>query len=449
MASPKKLELTAEHREELEKMVKSGVTPVDLHNRARILLLKAEGLSADEVAEKVGTTSRSVSTWTGRYSRRGPHDSLISLLSDAPGRGRKPTITDVELKIIVEVACIKPVYLDRPEEKWSMRGLTKFLNKLARETGEERLSTISHSTIARILKKNDIKPWKVRYYCEERDPDFRSKRDNILLVYKMVNIIRNGTPEELEELRGAHPWLRRNVHFVSLDEKPGIQCTRPTVPDLPPRPISQEAADGKPTDQEPEPGEDSAGSSQPSGIKGMGEALDRALRSRRYLAQTFARDYEYVRMGTVDLLASIDLLTGHVHYRVSDSHKSEDYIKLLERMDAYYPKGDLIVVTLDNLRVHMSAKVKEYLAGNPDRFLFVFTPKHASWLNMIEIFFSKVSRCLLHHIAVEAPDELKRRISQYIDEINLDPVVFCWKWGLEDIDITTPLKAVTLVNDAA
>lgn len=82
----------------------------------------------------------------------------------------------------------------------------------------------------------------------------------------------------------------------------------------------------------------------------------------------------------------------------------------------------------------MSADVQEYIATVPDKFEFVFTPKHASWLNLVEGFFSKMTRQMLRNIRVKTKDELVTRIYKYFDEINETPVVYRWAWNLDEID---------------
>lgn len=86
---------------------------------------------------------------------------------------------------------------------------------------------------------------------------------------------------------------------------------------------------------------------------------------------------------------------------------------------------------LDNHSAHTSKETRAYLETKPGRFEFVFTPKHGSWLNVIESFFSKMTRSFLRHIRVSSKDELKRRIELYLKEINENPVPFRWKYGLE------------------
>ena len=132
---------------------------------------------------------------------------------------------------------------------------------------------------------------------------------------------------------------------------------------------------------------------------------------------------------------------------VKDTHKSEDYIEFLKILDNKYPKGDKIRLVLDNLKVHKSEKVQEYIASVPDRFEFVFTPKHASWLNLVEGFFSKMTKQVLKGIRVKTKDELVRRIYKYFEEINEDPIVYRWGWNLDDIDPSEEVQVDALFKN--
>jgi len=95
----------------------------------------------------------------------------------------------------------------------------------------------------------------------------------------------------------------------------------------------------------------------------------------------------------------------------------------------------LIRIILDNHSSHTSKETSAYLLTRPGRFEFVFTPKHGSWLNMIEMFFSKIARSFLKHIRVGSKKELIERIYQGISEINKDPVIFRWKYKMEEVQI--------------
>ena len=110
------------------------------------------------------------------------------------------------------------------------------------------------------------------------------------------------------------------------------------------------------------------------------------------------RDYEYERLGTLSLLAGIDLLTGEAIPYISETHKSKDFIEFLKIADSKHPKEEITRLILDNHSAHISKETGKFVASKPGRFEFVFTPTHGSWLNMIESFFSKLTRQMLRGI---------------------------------------------------
>ena len=137
---------------------------------------------------------------------------------------------------------------------------------------------------------------------------------------------------------------------------------------------------------------------------------------------TFARDHEYKRHGTLSLLAGIDLLTGKVHALVKDRHRSREFIEFLKLLDAAYPAHTAIKSDpRQSFRAHLQGD--QSLARRParGRFEFTFTPKHGSWLNLVEGFFSKLARSVLRHIRVASKQELKERIMAAIDDFNANP----------------------------
>jgi len=148
---------------------------------------------------------------------------------------------------------------------------------------------------------------------------------------------------------------------------------------------------------------------------------------------TIARDYEYKRHGTLSLLAGIDLISGKITYKVFEQHKSWEFIQFLKELELSYPE-EKIKIIMDNHKIHTSKETREYLETVPDKFEFIFTPKNASWLNIIESYFSKMTRSLLRGIRVDSIKELGERISQYIDQINEKPVIFKWKYKIEERD---------------
>ena len=381
--------LSDEDRSYLETQTKARTIQAQTVMRARILLLKADGLSIDAIADKVDMNRKSIMLCINKYLEGGVENALF----DAPGRGRNAEITDDEKAWIINIACQKPVDLGYSAEVWTRALLTKHINKFAEGAGHIRLSTVSQSKVRTILEEADIKPNKITYYCENRDPDFDQKMHNVLLVYKQLSLQFDETGQLLPLDEDGQV-----VHVLSYDEKPGIQATANTSEDL--------------------------------------------LPAENH--RTINRDYEYKRLGTVALLAGIDLQTGEAIPLVRDRHSSKEYIEFLSLLDAKYPKGDKIRLVLDNLKVHTSEETRKYLAKVPGRFEFVFTPKHGSWLNLVEGFFSKLTRQFLKGIRVKTKEELVERIYKYFDEVNADPVVYHWKYKLDEIDSDEKIQVETL-----
>jgi transposase len=222
-----------------------------------------------------------------------------------------------------------------------------------------------------------VKPHKVRYYLERRAPDLAEKMAEVLCVYRQVKILKKAGARAKTKPSDA-------VAIVSYDEKPGIQAIATTAPDLPPAP----------------------------GVHA-----------------TFAREHEYRRHGTVSLLAGIDLVTGKVHALVKGRHRSREFIEFLKLLDTAYPAATAIKVILDNHSAHISRETKAWLAEQPaHRLDFTFTPKHGSWLNLIECFFSKLAGSVLRHIRIASKQELKDRFMAAMDYFNQHPIVHTWTY---------------------
>ncbi len=131
---------------------------------------------------------------------------------------------------------------------------------------------------------------------------------------------------------------------------------------------------------------------------------------------------------TLSLLAGIDLHDGHVLGIVRERHRSREFIEFLQCADTRYPQEWKIRIILDNHSSHISKETLTWLKTKPNRFEFVYTPKHGSWLNIIEVFFSKMTRAFLRFLRVSCKGELKQLIEQYLNEVNASPVVFRWKY---------------------
>ena len=333
-------------------------------------------MTFQQIADKLAISTATVRLCISKFQKGG----LDAALFDVQRPGRPSEITDDAKAWMIHIACQRPTELGYAQELWTLTSLHKYIQKHAEEAGYPRFSTVTKPYIQKFLKEQDMKPFKIKYYCEKRDPDFESKMHEVLLVYKQIEMLfdENG---ELFIPAGEH-----DVHTYSYDEKPGIQAIATTGKDL------------NPTTN----------------------------------CGTIKRDYEYKRLGTVSLLAAIDLLTGEAVPLVRYKHTSDDFIDFLKILNEKYPEGDIIRVILDNHTVHTSKKVKAFLATMPGRFIFIFTPKHGSWLNMIEGFFGKMTRQMLKGIRVSSKQELIDRIYKYFDEVNEVPVVYHWKYKMDN-----------------
>ena len=378
MAHAQSITLTNEEVLYLQSLTRQRTIQAQVVDRAKMLLYKAQGASNSDIAERLDVNINTVKLCLSKFREGGVQRALF----DDKRKGRPVEITDDAIAWIISIACQRPADLGYAQELWTLNALHKHIQKHAEEAGYPRLTTITKPYIQKFLKEQDIKPFKIRYYCEKRDPDFESKMHEVLLVYKQIEMQfdENGTlivPDDY-----------KLTITVSYDEKPGIQAISNTAPDL--RPTTEN-----------------------------GEVY---------------RDGEYKRLGTLSLLAGIDLLTGEAIPLVSETHKSSDFIEFLKILDKKYPLQDTIRIILDNHSAHTSKETQRFLDTMPKgRFKFVFTPKHGSWLNMIESFFSKMTKQMLRGIRVKTKQELEERIYQYFEEVNREPVVYHWKYKMDEI----------------
>jgi len=369
-----KLELDSEDMEKLLQLCVSRTEPYDQVTRAKILLAYHAGESKSAIARRIGVSRPTVHLCIQKALCAGIQVSIRDLRRS----GRPNVITADDKAWLVSLACSKPTDHGYAAETWTHSQLVKHVRKTAEASGHLSLLKAAKATVQRILKEHDIRPHKTSYYLEKRDPQFEEKMAQVLVVYKEIEVFRQ-TAEKNENRRET---------TISYDEKPGIQAIANVAKDLAPVP-------------------------------------------HKY--SNWGRDYEYKRLGTVSLLAGLDLYDGHVHVLVRDRHRSVEFIEFLEEVDQYYPSEWKIKLVLDNHSAHVSKETLKWLALRPGRFEFVFTPKHASWLNMVEIFFSKMARSFLKSLRVQSKDELVQRLYRYIEEINESPVIFRWKYRLDEV----------------
>jgi transposase len=334
--------------------------------RAKILLGYHAGESFSTLSRTLKVSRRIVYKHVDRALAAG----VDVALRDRP-HGSAPTITPEARAWVLALACTKPKEHGQAAELWTLSALAKHIGATANAAGHPSASHVVKSTVHAILRDAPLRPHKIKYYLERRDPEFERKMKEVLIVYREV--------AELEQHPPASGTPR--IVTVSVDEKPGVQALATTSDDLPP-------------------------------VPGVHPAV--------------GRDYEYKRLGTASILAGLDLQDGHVTARVEKRHRSAEFVRLLQDLDAYYAPEHTIRLLLDNHSAHISKETMAYLATRPNRFVYVHTPKHGSWLNLVETLFGKMARTFLRGIRVKSWQELQARILQGIAEINAAPVVHRW-----------------------
>src|SRR6478735_135135 len=143
------------------------------------------------------------------------------------------------------------------------------------------------------------------------------------------------------------------------------------------------------------------------------------------LGQPERRTHNYVRHGTLDLFAALDVVKGTVIARCKRQHRSVDFVAFLREIDGSVSSELDIHVIVDNLSAHKSPVVGRWLARNP-RFHLHFTPTYASWLNLVERFFGLLTQEALRRGSHTSVPQLRAAITAYVDAHNEEPKPFKW-----------------------
>ncbi len=365
--------------EDLAKLVsitRSRTEPASRVERARMLLAYREDPSFFAVGRALGVHHQTVQRCVERALVYG----ALAALDDRPRPGKEPTITAEAKAWLVSLACRKAKDLGYPHELWTTRLLARYAREHGPAEGHACLGKLAQGAVCKILNEQEVKPHKVRYDLERRDPEFKQKMAEVLCVTREVKLIKETAAAAKQEPSDA-------VAIVSYDEKPGIQAIRHDRPGP-------------------------------------------AARARQ----------------TCDLRARLRVQAPR-HGQLAGRHRSHhrpdppprqgpppqrEFIEFLKLLDAAYPAHTAIKLILDNHSAHISKETKAWLAGQPaGHFEFTFTPKHGSWLNLVEGFFSKLARSVLRHTRVASKQELKDRIMAAMDHFNRDPVVHTWSYKLD------------------
>jgi transposase len=328
-------------RQELVALTRASSAPAGLAQRARIVLLAADGVSNTQIASWVGVSRPTVISWRARYDSSG-----IGGLSDL-GRSGRPCRVDHD-EIIS--ATLRPPPKKLGVTHWSSRLLAKQLG-------------ISFAAVARAWRDYGVQPWRAETFKFSTDPE---------LVAKVTDVV------------GLYLAPPENAVVLCVDEKSQIQALDRTQPMLPMRP-------GRPE----------------------------------------RRTHDYRRHGTTTLFAALEIATGQVSGVCQDRHRHQEFLTFLKHIARSYPDQDLHLV-MDNYAAHTRREVRDWLAANP-RIHVHFTPTSASWLNLVEVWFSIIERQAIHRGSFGDVRELITAIKTFITGWNQRAHPFVWTKTADEI----------------
>jgi len=395
---PLPIKLTERQKTTLEQITRRQTASQNLVRRANIILTVAEGMNNQQTGQRLALHRETVITWRERWLRAtptllvaeqeevGPQEWLgliETVLSDAPRPGTPATFSPEQIVQIVAVACENPQLSGRPISHWTPR-------ELADEVIQRKIVTIiSPRQVGRFLDEADLKPHLCRYWLNAKpdDPEtFAKESKTVCDVY-----------------RQAPQLHQEGVSIVSTDEKTGIQALERKHPTKPMKP-------GKVERQE----------------------------------------FEYIRHGTQCLIVNFEVATGKIIApTIGPTRTEQDFANHIGQTIATNPDGKWIII-VDQLNTHKSESLvnlvikacvldldeetlgvkgksgilesmvtrKAFLEDESHRIRFVYTPKHTSWLNQVEIWLSILVRKLLKRASFTSTEDLAQRILDFIEYFN-------------------------------
>jgi len=394
--NPPEINLTPRLEKILKIIARSYTNPYWLVIRAKIVLHAATGIGSGEISVRLDIDADTVGKWRKRWFEAEPRltaadaegletkalaAQVIEVLSDASRPGKPNTFSPEQLVQVIAVACEDPGESEREISHWSRR-------ELAEEVIQRQIvASISPRHVGRLLDEADLKPHMSRYWLNhdrEKDPDqFDAETKTVCDLY------------------AAAPRLyQQGSRLVSMDEKTGIQALERKHPSRPMKPGHPEL-----------------------------------------------REFEYIRNGTLTLMGNFEVATGQVIApSLGPTRTEEDTVAHFRQTIATDPDAEWIFI-VDQLNTHKSEGLvrlvaeecqidtdlgdkgvsgilqsmetrKAFLQDESHRIRFVYTPKHTSWLNQIEIWFSILVRKLLKRASFCSVDDLRQRIVRFIDYFN-------------------------------
>jgi transposase len=391
-----KVTITEKQQQILNEFSRSRSEPYFLRQRSTLILLAFAGLLNEQIAPQVDLERHQVGLWRTRWVDAFDRLVLVEcledlatlrqairdLLADAARPGAPGTFTAEQLAQIFAVACEPPEKSGRPITHWTQAELADEVIKRGI------VASISPRHLGRLLDEADLKPHRIRYWLnakEKEDPTFVPQVQKVCATY------------------AAAPQLyaQFHTHTISTDEMTGIQALERIAPTKPTKP-GQEAR----------------------------------------------MEFEYKRNGTQALIANFHVVTGEmVSPTVQETRTEVDFVKHIERTIATDPDANWVIVT-DQLNIHLSeglvrlvaeacgiaeetlgkkgkrgvltsvASRKKFLTAVSHRIRFVYTPKHSSWLNQVEIWFSILVRRVIRRGSFKSKEDLRTKILNFIEYFN-------------------------------
>ena len=336
------LEITEAERGELERRVRARTATQREAQRARIVMLAADGVPNRQIAQQVGMSEEYVGLWRRRFAEK-----RLEGLKDLKRSGRPRKYGhDERLKVVAAATSQRPEF----DSQWSHRLLADYLSDLG----------ISASHVGRVLAELDIKPHQVRgWLTRKEDPSFW---------------------ERAADVCGLYLSPPTNAIVLSVDEKTAISARSPKHP-------TKQAKPGRPA----------------------------------------LKEFEYRRNGVASIVAALDVHTGQVRAEEIPRNDAEHFIEFLSGVDRLTDPGLTVHLILDNGSSHVAKRTKAWLAEHP-RFVAHHTPKHASWLNQVELVFSILTRRLLKRGEFSNRDDLVAKIMAWIANYDCTAKPFAWTY---------------------
>jgi transposase-like protein len=386
--------ISSQERAELERLSRRHSAPRRTVQRAQIILLAAENQTVTSIATTLHLCANTVRKWIGRYTHKlpptpppenshpqpaAPPPPLLRRLADAPRSGRPDTFTAQQTCALIALACEKPEDHGRPITHWTARELKD------QAVQQAIVSRISVRHVNRLLAATDLQPHRSRYWLNAKpDPQKDDKIRVLCQIYQQ-----------------AQDAARRGELTFSVDEMTGIQALARIAPDHPMQP-------GRPV----------------------------------------RREFEYERHGTLSLLGGLDVAAGQVKALCRPTRTEADFLDLVDGLVQTRPQAPKITFVLDNLNTHQSESLVRYVARDAaipenllgtkgkDRILqtqdsrarflsdpshrirFSYTPKHASWMNQIEIWFGILVRKVIRRGNFTSLADLQHKLEAFVEYFN-------------------------------